>query len=72
MADSTPNYSVEQQRLRMNIANLQATIERQRFEILEMEDRKARNEENIEKSLEAIGELEQNLADLVKEYGEGD
>lgn len=47
MADVKPNPEVEKARIRMRIANLKATIERQRFEILEMEDRMGKNRENI-------------------------
>lgn len=69
MADRTPNYHTEQQRLRMGIANFRATIERQILEILEMEDRKAANEENILATKEAITKVERALAALEKEHG---
>jgi len=47
MADVVANYRVEIQKLRMQIANQTATVERQRFEIFEMEDRIDRAKTNI-------------------------
>ena len=70
MADAVPNPVVEMQRVRMNIANLKATIERQKFEMIEMEDRKARNLENIAGSEKHIKELEGNLRSMEKAHEE--
>ena len=44
MPDVKSNPKLEKARARMNIKNLESTMERQRFEIIEMEDRKERNE----------------------------
>lgn len=62
MGDVKPNPVLERARIRMSIAGINATVERQRFEMEEMKDRKARNEENIAASLKAIAELEEKLA----------
>lgn len=48
----------------MKISNLQATIERQKFEILDMSDRCTKNEENIENSLTSIADLESQLSEI--------
>lgn len=48
----------------MSIAALKATIERQKLEILEMDERRKKNEENIRASLEHIKQLEQELEKL--------
>lgn len=70
MPDVTPNYRVEIQRIKSNIAAQQANIERQRLEILEMVDRKGRHEENILAAQRAIADLEQQLAQLSQAHGE--
>ncbi len=64
MADSMPNYRVEKARIRMQISQQQANIDRQTFDILEMEDRIARHQENIDASKKAIAQLEETLASL--------
>ncbi len=64
MADVKANPGLEQARIRMQIANIQSTIERQRFELIEMDVRKLQNEENIKQSLLAIGELESKLVEM--------
>ena len=61
MADKMGNYNVERQRIISSIAGLLANVERQRLEILELDDRRARNEENIEATLKSIEELETKL-----------
>jgi len=69
MADVLPNYQVEMQRLRMQIAELRANMERQKLEIMEMEDRKSRLEENIQASINSIGEYEAQLVSLQETHG---
>jgi protein subunit release factor B len=69
MADAMPNYQVECQRLRMQIASLKANIERQKLEILEMEDRKRTALENIEATKKAISEYKIQLKELEEAHG---
>ena len=69
MADSMPNYHVEQQRLKSQIASLNATVERQVLEVMEMEDRIERSKENIEASRVAIAEAEGRLVGLIETHG---
>lgn len=69
MADVLPNYEVEQQRLRAQIAAQKATIEQQRLAILEMQDRTRRHQDNIDAALKAIAALEQQLQSLIDEHG---
>lgn len=69
MADSAPNYKVEQQRLRaQRIAQL-ANIEKQRLDILEMADRCRRHLDNIASAEAAIGEIDKKLAGLETTHG---
>ena len=69
MADVMPDYKMEQQRLRMQIAALNHNLERYRFEVMEVESRKAKAFENIAATEKAIGDLETNLAGLAKTHG---
>jgi hypothetical protein len=69
VADVRPNYLVEQQRIKSQVAAQWATVERQRLEILELVDRKRRNEENIDAALRAIDELKESLAALADAHG---
>ena len=69
MADVMPNYHVEKQRLVSQLANLRATSERQRLENMELEDRIARNNENIEATEKAVQESEAKLQGLRATYG---
>lgn len=69
MADVMPNYGVEKQRLVSQLANLRATTERQRLENMELEDRIARNNENIEATEKAVQESEAKLQGLRATYG---
>ena len=71
MANIKPNPAVEKARVKMNIANLTATIERQKFENIEMEDRRVKNDENIAASYTSIESLKVKLADLDKANPEG-
>ncbi len=64
MADIKPNPGMVRQRIVMDIAKLRANVERQKFEQMEMEDRRRTNEENITLSLATIAEYEQKLKDF--------
>lgn len=67
--DSVPNYAVELQRLRAQMAAQQATIERQLLENMELQDRVQRNDTNIEASRKALVELQNRYDDLDKAHG---
>ena len=69
MADKLPNYFVEQQRIKTEIANQRSTIARQYLEIMEMSDRKSRILENIEAAQAVIDDREQKLQGLINEHG---
>lgn len=69
MADVMPNYKLEQQRKRSQIAEQRAVIERQRLDILEMEDRKIRHETNIEAAEKAIEKYTAELKGLEEIHG---
>lgn len=69
MGDVMPNYKVEVARLKMQISAQVANIDRQTFEIMELEDRKARLEENIAAAKKAISELETNKKQLEDTHG---
>lgn len=56
----------EKQRVRMDIAKALATIERQKFELLEMDLRKESTELNIKMTHKALEELGSKLKDLEK------
>ncbi len=64
MADIKPNPLMERQKVVRDIAKLQATIETQRVEQYEMEERRKKNDENITRSLETIVDYEQKLAEF--------
>jgi predicted nucleic acid-binding Zn-ribbon protein len=63
------NPKLAVQKVRANIAQLKATQERQRYELLEMEDRRLKTEENIEATDKAIEAQEQTLRDLEEAHG---
>jgi len=67
--DSLPNYHVEQQRLRAQLAAQRSKIEEQKLTILEMADRKTRHEENIAAAERAIAEYAKQLAALEATHG---
>jgi TolA-binding protein len=69
MADVMPNYQVEQQRLRSQIAALKANIERQKLEIMEMQERERATLENIEATKKSITECRIQLKELEKVHG---
>lgn len=70
MADVIPDYHVEQQKIRMNIANLRLQIEKCKLEIMEMVSRKKTAQETIEASEKIIVEKEKTLAELIETHGE--
>ena len=67
--DNLPDYSVEQQRLKAQIAEQRATVERQRLEILEMTSRQNKHKENIKAALKAIEDYSIKLKDLENVHG---
>jgi hypothetical protein len=69
MADSMPNYQVEIQRLRSQIHDQRATIEKQVLSILEMTDRKTRLLENIVATKKSIVDYTGKLTQLEKTHG---
>jgi len=69
MADVMPNYQVEIQRLRSQILDQQATIQKQILAILEMTDRKARLLENIVATKKSIVDYNKKLDELQKNHG---
>lgn len=69
MADSMPNYDVEIQRLRSQILDQQATIQKQVLSILEMTDRKARLLENIAATKKSIIDYTEKLKSLEEAHG---
>ena len=64
MSDIGGNPALGRQRIIMDIAKLKATVERQRYEQFEMEDRRIKNEENIAQSLRTITEYEIKLQEF--------
>jgi hypothetical protein len=69
MADSMPNYQVEIQRLRSQILDQKATIQKQVLSILEMTDRKTRLLENIAATKKAIIDYTEKLRVLEEAHG---
>lgn len=69
MTDVLPNYNLEQQRLRSQIAAQRAQIEQQWLAILEMADRKQRHEDNIAAAKRSIADFEERLRDLEETHG---
>ena len=69
MADVMPNYQVEIQRLRSQILDQQATIQKQILAILEMTDRKMRLLENISATKKSIVDYNKKLEELQKNHG---
>jgi hypothetical protein len=72
MSDVTPNYELEIQRKKMEIANQEATIAKQLFDNMNWEDQIARNNKNIVAAREAIVELKKRLASLTESSGHND
>lgn len=70
MADATPNYQVEQMRLRSQILAQEAAIATQRLAIMEMADRKSRHLDNIAAAKRAIEEMQEKLKGLGEAHGE--
>lgn len=69
MGDVMPNYKVEVQRIKMQISAQVANVERQTLEIMELDDRKTRLEENITAAKKAIADLEANKKQLEQTHG---
>jgi uncharacterized protein YeeX (DUF496 family) len=69
MADVMPNYQVEIQRLRSQVLDQKASIQKQVLSILEMTDRKVRILENIAATKKAIIDYTEKLQVLEKTHG---
>lgn len=69
MADSMPDYRVEIQRLRSQILDQQATIQKQVLSILEMTERKTKLLENIKATKKSILDYTGKLDSLEKAHG---
>lgn len=69
MADVMPNYQVEIQRVRSQILEQQATIQKQILNVLEMKDRKERLLENITATKKSIVDYKAKLKQLEDAHG---
>jgi len=69
MADVTPDYHVEQQKLVVQIMTLQANAARSKLEIMQLESRKVTSLENIQSTERAIGDCEERLKGLEETHG---
>ena len=69
MADVMPDYFVEQQRVRAQIASLKHSLERQKLEIMEIDHRRAKTVENMASTEDAIKSRQKDLTALEKEHG---
>ena len=64
-----PNYRVEQQRLKMQIAAQEHAVEQRKLEIMEMVDRKNKATEQIQAAKQAIAHMTKSLSELIKNHG---
>lgn len=69
MSDVMPNYQVEIQRLRSQVIDQKAVIQKQILSILEMTDRKTRLLENIIATKKSIVDYSEKLESLEKAHG---
>ncbi len=69
MADVMPNYQVEIQRLRSQVLDQKAMVQKQILSILEMTDRKAKLLENIIATKKSIVDYNTKLESLEKAHG---
>ncbi len=69
MADIMPNYQVEIQRLRSQVLDQKAMVQKQILQILELADRKAKLLENIGATKKSIIDYEQKLHSLEEAHG---
>ncbi len=69
MADLTPDYHVEQQKLVVQIMTLQANMARSQLEIMQLDSRRVGALENIQSTKKAIGECEERLRGLEETHG---
>lgn len=69
MADVMPDYALEQQRLKAQIASFRHNLERHKLEIMEVESRKRAALDNIAATCKAIAEHEARLAGLIETHG---
>ena len=71
MGDVKGNPLVELARMKMSMSNIQATIDRQKFENIEMQDRRARNDTTIRESEKLLVELAGKLAEMEARQNKG-
>ena len=69
MGDLMPDYKVEQQKLRVQVASLKANKERAILELMEVESRKIQIGINLKASDVAVIEAEDKLRSLENEHG---
>jgi len=69
MADVMPNYQVEIQRLRSQVLDQKAMVQKQILQILELADRKAKLLENIVATKKSIIDYTEKLDSLEKAHG---
>ena len=70
MADNTPNYTVEIQRVVMQLAQFRWNREKQLLENMELLDRIETNKENIEATGVALADYEERLRELQETHGD--
>ena len=70
MADVMPNYQVEIQRLRSQVLDQQAMVQKQILQILELKDRKDKLLVNIDATKKSIIDFSAKLESLVAAHGE--
>lgn len=64
MSDVTPNYQLEAEGIRVEIAQLELNIKSQNFRIMQLDDEKRRIDENKEATRVKIAELNKQLKEL--------
>jgi chromosome segregation ATPase len=64
VADVTPNYQLEIQRKRMQIEAQRATIERQRFDIMQMDEREAGFRDLMKQANVEVQEIDHELEEM--------
>ena len=70
MADVTPDWNVQQQKLRVQLLSLKTNAERIIEEIMDIDSRRVRALTNLAASREAQVEIKKNLDAMVEEHGE--
>jgi hypothetical protein len=70
MSDVIPDYHVEIQRLRVQVASLKQNIERYKLEVMEMDSRRRKALENLEATGKALKETSRNIDQVLEAHGE--